>query len=147
MQSALKASMEKHTMYLINCFKSIFAVLLLLAISACSVDVPTVTPNQAAKLFSDKQAIIVDVREQAEWDEQHIDGAIFIPLNQIESRMSELAQYKDSPVVVQCRSGKRSNIAGAKLIDAGFTKIYNLDGGILAWDKQGLETVNATPKP
>lgn len=125
-----------------NFIKSVFTILLVLVISACSTDVPTVTPNQAAKLFSDKQAVIVDVREQAEWDEQHIDGAIFIPLNQVENRMSDLAQYKDSPIIVQCRSGKRSKVAGAKLIDAGFTKVYNLDGGILAWDKQGLETVH-----
>lgn len=126
-----------------NFIKSVFTILLVLVISACSTDVPTVTPNQAAKLFSDKQAVIVDVREQAEWDEQHIDGAIFIPLNQVENRMSDLAQYKDSPIIVQCRSGKRSKVAGAKLINAGFTKVYNLDGGILAWDKQGLETVHA----
>ncbi len=139
--------MEKHAMYMINFIKSAFAILLVFVITACSTDVPTVTPNQAAQLFSDKEAVIVDVREQAEWDEQHIDGAIFIPLNQVESRMSELAQYKDSPIIVQCRSGKRSNIAGAKLIDAGFTKVYNLEGGILAWDKQGLETVNTRPKP
>jgi len=125
-----------------NFIKSVFTILLVLVISACSTDVPTVTPNQAAKLFSDKQAVIVDVREQAEWDEQHIDGAIFIPLNQVENRMSDLAQYKYSPIIVQCRSGKRSKVAGAKLINAGFTKVYNLDGGILAWDKQGLETVH-----
>lgn len=124
-----------------NFIKSILAILLVFFITACSTDVPTVSPNQAAQLFSDQQAVIVDVREQAEWDEQHIDGAIFIPLNQVESRMSELAQYKDSPIIVQCRSGRRSNIAGAKLIDAGFTKVYNLEGGILAWDKQGLDTV------
>ncbi|MCH9798337.1 MAG: rhodanese-like domain-containing protein [Betaproteobacteria bacterium] len=124
-----------------NFIKFILAILLAFSISACSTDVPTVSPNQAAQLFSDQQAVIVDVREQAEWDEQHIDGAIFIPLNQVENRMSELTQYKDSPIIVQCRSGRRSNIAGAKLIDAGFTKVYNLEGGILAWDKQGLETV------
>lgn len=136
-------------MYRTNFFKSTFSFLLLLCLSACSTDVPTVSPEQAANMLSNKQAIMIDVREQSEWDEQHIEGAIFIPLDQVESRMSEIAQYKDSPIIMQCRSGKRSKVAGGQLIDAGFTKVYNLDGGILAWNKQGLDTIRgaATTKP
>jgi len=110
----------------------------------CAPDVPTVTPNQAAELFANKQAIIVDVREQDEWDEQHIEGAIFIPLDQVESRIGELAQYKDSRIIMQCRSGRRSDIAGTTLIKAGFSDVVNLEGGILAWDAQGLATVRGT---
>ena len=49
-------------------------------------------------------------------------------------------RYKDSNVVVQCRSGKRSAKAASTLQDAGFTKVYNLTGGIIAWDKDGLAT-------
>lgn len=117
-----------------------------LLLFACAPNVPTITPNQAAELYHDKQAIIIDVREQDEWNEQHIEGAIFIPLGEVEGRIGELAQYKDSTIIMQCRSGRRSNIAGASLIKAGFSKVYNLEGGILAWDKQGLGTVNGTAK-
>ena len=90
------------------------------------------------------EAIIVDVREQDERNEEYIAGTLFIPLAQLENRMSELAKYKNSPIIVQCRSGRRSNIAGANLIKAGFKKVLNLDGGILAWSKQGLTTVKGS---
>lgn len=133
-------------MYLNNRIKSALTLLLILLMSACSTDVPVVSPNQASEMLSNKQAVIIDVREQKERDEQHIESSIFIPLDQLESRMSELMQYKDRPIIMQCRSGRRSNIAGGRLIDAGFTKVYNLDGGILAWDKQGLGTVRGVLK-
>jgi rhodanese-related sulfurtransferase len=103
-------------------------------------DLPTISPKEAAAMFSEQKAIIVDVREDNEWNEGHIAGAIHIPLAQVASRLSELAQYKDSNVVVQCRSGKRSAKAASTLQEAGFTKVYNLTGGIIAWDKDGLKT-------
>lgn len=107
-------------------------------------DLPSVTPKEASAMFSEKNAIIVDVREDSEWKEQHIAGAIHIPLVQVASRLSELAQYKDTNVVVQCRSGKRSAKAASTLQDAGFNKVYNLTGGIIAWDKDGLATTKSS---
>lgn len=128
-------------MHLIQLFKVVVCMLLSMMIAACSNDVPAVTPNQAADMLNKKEAIIVDVRELDERNEEHIRGTLFIPLAQLESRIGELAQYKNSPIILQCRSGKRSNIAGASLIKAGFKKVLNMDGGILAWNKQGLATV------
>jgi len=78
-----------------------------------------------------------------EWNEQHIAGAIFIPLGEVESRLEELAAYKNSTVIMQCRSGRRSAKAAKTLIDAGFQDVYNLKGGILAWDKAGQTTVSS----
>lgn len=100
----------------------------------------SVTPKEAATMFSKQQAIIVDVREDSEWNEGHIAGAIHIPLAQVESRLSELAQYKNSTVITQCRSGKRSAKAASKLQEAGFSNVLNLTGGILAWNNDGLKT-------
>jgi rhodanese-related sulfurtransferase len=91
-------------------------------------------------MFAEKKAIILDVRELHEWQAQHIAGAIHIPLAQVEARLSELSQYKDSPVIVQCRSGKRSAKAASRLQAAGFTQVYNLTGGIIAWTDDGLKT-------
>ncbi len=101
----------------------------------------SITPKEAAILFSEQKAIIVDVREDSEWNEGHIAGAMHIPLAQVESRLSELAQYKNSTVIAQCRSGKRSAKAATILQAAGFTKVFNLDGGIIAWGNNGLKTV------
>jgi rhodanese-related sulfurtransferase len=128
-------------MYLIKLLKLVSSILVPLLMVACSNDVATVSPNQAADMLTKKQAIIVDVREQDERNEEYIEGTLFIPLAQLESRLDELAAYKDRPIIVQCRSGRRSNIAGASLLKAGFKQVLNLDGGILAWNKQGLATV------
>lgn len=103
-------------------------------------NIASISPSEAAKMFSEQKAIIVDVREDDEWKAQHIAGAIHIPLAQVESRLGELTQYKDSTVIMQCRSGKRSAKAAGTLQAAGFTKVYNLTGGIIAWDKDGLST-------
>lgn len=100
----------------------------------------SITPNEAATMFSEQQAIIVDVREDSEWNEEHIAGAIHIPLAQVESRLSELTQYKNSTVITQCRSGKRSAKAAGMLQAAGFNKVLNLTGGIVAWNNDGLKT-------
>ena len=107
---------------------------------ADSGEVESISPKEAAAMYTGQKAVIVDVREDSEWNEQHIPGAIHIPLGQLSERLSELKQYKDSPVITQCRSGGRSAQAFDVLKSAGFSKVYNMDGGIMAWDKAGLKT-------
>ncbi len=126
---------------MLNQLKVSLSVIAIAFLAGCSSPVASVTPNEAATMFSGKKAVIVDVRENDEWNAGHIEGAIHIPLAQVETRLSELAQYKDSPVILQCRSGKRSAKATTTLINAGFTQAYNLTGGILAWGGAGLKTV------
>jgi rhodanese-related sulfurtransferase len=100
----------------------------------------SVSPKEASVMHVEQKAVIVDVREDKEWNEHHIPGAVHIPLPQLNERLSELKQYKDSPVITQCRGGKRSAEAQIALKSAGFSKVYNMDGGIQAWDKEGLAT-------
>lgn len=103
-------------------------------------EIASVSPKEASAMYTGKKAIIVDVREDSEWNEQHIPGAIHIPLAQLNGRLSELKQYKDSPVITQCKAGGRSARALELLKSAGFSKVYNMDGGIMAWDEAGLKT-------
>ncbi len=78
--------------------------------------------------------VILDVREQWEYDENHLCNAILIPVIHIETRISELEPYKDTEIIVYCRSGSRSVIASQNLVDNhNFNKIYNMLGGINAW--------------
>lgn len=103
-------------------------------------DTERVSPKEASTLTSEKQAVIVDVREDDEWNGEHIAGAIHIPLNQLDARLPELQQYKDTTIITQCRSGKRSLKALELLKSAGFSKVSSMDGGIVAWSKDGLAT-------
>jgi sulfur-carrier protein adenylyltransferase/sulfurtransferase len=78
--------------------------------------------------------VIVDVREQAEFDICRIPGAILIPLTQLPARLNELDRRQE--IVLQCKVGGRSAMATAFLRAAGFTHARNLKGGILAWIDQ-----------
>ncbi|MDD5322364.1 MAG: rhodanese-like domain-containing protein [Methylococcales bacterium] len=103
-------------------------------------EIESVSPKHASAMYTGKKAVIVDVREDSEWNKQHIPGAIHIPFAQLSERLPELKQYKDSTVITQCKTGGRSARALDVLKSAGFSKVYNMDGGIVAWDKAGLKT-------
>ncbi|MFZ2450630.1 MAG: rhodanese-like domain-containing protein [Methylovulum miyakonense] len=120
------------------CCSGVFALLLWGSSNAVVRADAGVSPKEAAAMQSSKNAIIVDVREDNEWQEQHIPGALHIPLSQLDSRMGELKGRQHGAIVMQCRSGKRSAKAQAALQSAGFANVYNMEGGLLAWQQQGL---------
>jgi len=97
-----------------------------------------VGPQEAVLLFNHEDALVLDVREQSEWADGHIGKAKHIPLGQLKTRLTELEKYKDKPIVVVCRSGNRSGSACGTMKKAGFEKMYNLAGGMIAWEQAGL---------
>ncbi len=107
---------------------------------AQAIDVATlprdVDVQTAAALRERPDVVILDVREQNEWDEGHIPGAVFMPMGEVPSRLSEIPT--DKTVIVQCRSGNRSNQVTDYLRGQGFTNVHNLSGGINAWQSAGL---------
>jgi len=123
------------------CQLSFIVLLMACAVAKAEMnEADSISPKQAFVMYAEQKAVIVDVREDSEWNEQHIPGAIHIPLAQLNGRISELKQYKDTPVITQCKAGGRSAKALEVLKSVGFTKVYNMDGGIMAWDKAGLKT-------
>ncbi|HML39127.1 MAG TPA: rhodanese-like domain-containing protein [Bellilinea sp.] len=98
-----------------------------------------ITVAEAAQL-RDQGAFILDVREQDEWNDYHIPGATLIPLGELSSRLNEVPQ--DQTVVVVCRSGNRSASGRDILLNAGFTQVTSMAGGVSSWRSQGLETVS-----
>ncbi len=123
--------------------KIIILLASLFGISSVLADVPAVSPQQAAQMQSEQNAVIIDVRENDEWNAGHIDNAIHIPLNDIQNRLKELAKYQNQPVITQCRSGTRSARAADILAKSGFTNVHNMDGGLNAWQKANLKTIQA----
>lgn len=76
-------------------------------------------------------AILLDVREEAEYAFGHIEGAKSIPMGELERQMNELE--KDKSIYVICRTGKRSDLAAQKLADNGFTNVWNVIPGMTQW--------------
>ena len=92
-----------------------------------------ITPEEAKKIMdSGEEHIILDTREQDEFDEGHIPGAILIPYTEIEERSEEMLPDKDAQILVYCRSGRRSKIASESLSKLGYTNVKEF-GGIIDW--------------
>jgi rhodanese-related sulfurtransferase len=88
-------------------------------------------------------AFFLDVRTQDEWDQGHIARSKLIPLDDLESRLSELSM--DGDIVVVCRSGLRSRDGVNILQKAGFTRVTCMSGGILAWTAAGYSLESGMP--
>jgi rhodanese-related sulfurtransferase len=95
-----------------------------------------VTPQQAHHALSSGDAVLIDVRETWEWDEQHIPGAALIPLGELPERLSEIPDDRD--VYVHCRLGARSRNAVDFLHEHGRPRAINVVGGIEGWEQAGL---------
>ena len=92
-----------------------------------------ITQEDAKEMMDTQEVIILDVREQAEYDSGHIPGAVLLPVGTIdETTAAEVIPEKDSTVLVYCRSGNRSKTASSTLAELGYTSIYEF-GGINTW--------------
>jgi rhodanese-related sulfurtransferase len=101
-------------------------------------DKSAVDPSAATELINSKEAVVVDVRPAADYNKGHIINAINIPSNGFASQMGALNKHKGKPIIVSCRSGAQSSGACQTLKKAGFEEVYNLKGGILAWQSANL---------
>jgi sulfur dioxygenase len=98
-------------------------------------------PGQMLAMLEYRDApIIIDVREPHEYsgDLGHIPGSRLMPLRQLPHQTGELTPFKGKPIVLVCRAGVRSATAAALLTGLGFEQVYNLRGGMLAWNKEQL---------
>jgi rhodanese-related sulfurtransferase len=86
-------------------------------------------------LASHPEALVLDVRNPDEWDGEygHIEGARLLPLPELADRAGELEDWKEKPIVLVCRSGRRSQTAAELLAGLGYQQVINLDGGMIAW--------------
>ncbi|AHE99722.1 rhodanese-like domain-containing protein [Thioalkalivibrio paradoxus] len=95
-------------------------------------------PSEAVRVMNREGALVLDVREDNELTGGRIAASRHIPMGVLKKRITDIERYKESPVVVYCRSGARSAVAASQLVSAGFTDVTNLQGGIQAWQSAGL---------
>jgi sulfur-carrier protein adenylyltransferase/sulfurtransferase len=91
-------------------------------------------------LDSAESPVLVDVREQDEWDEGHIPGAIHVPRGYLESRIEQAAPDRTKPVVLYCAGGNRSAFAAKTLEELGYENVSSLAGGYTDWKRNGFPT-------
>jgi phage shock protein E len=132
----------------------VFSILLVLILAACGggetavsestdlangeLNLPdTVDVQTVADIMNREDVILIDVREQYEYDEAHIPGITLIPLGEVPQRLDEIPT--DKTVIMTCRSGNRSGQATDFLRKNGFDNVHNMAGGINAWQSAGLD--------
>jgi sulfur-carrier protein adenylyltransferase/sulfurtransferase len=101
------------------------------------------SPALVAALESHSPPVVVDVREQSEWDEGHIPSAVHVPRGHLESRIERIAPDREAPVVLYCASGNRSAFAAKTLGELGYENVSSLASGYTGWKRDGFPTVVA----
>jgi hydroxyacylglutathione hydrolase len=102
-----------------------------------------ITPQQLAEPLRKGELSVIDVRTRDEWEEGHLPGARHIPLGNLPAHLAELPA---GPLVMQCHTGSRSAIA-ASIVAARGREVWNLDGGIAAWQRAGYAVETTDPAP
>jgi rhodanese-related sulfurtransferase len=98
----------------------------------------SIQPYEAALLINHEDAVVLDVREENEYKQGHIINSVHIPLGKLSERIGRLEKYRSRPIITSCASGSRSAQMCSKLRKQGFEKVYNLKGGIYAWQNASL---------
>jgi molybdopterin/thiamine biosynthesis adenylyltransferase/rhodanese-related sulfurtransferase len=101
-------------------------------------EISEIDATQARDRIDSGEPVVVDVREQDEWDEGHIAGAVHIPRGHLESRIERLAPDTSRPVIVYCSAGNRSAFAAKTLADLGYEDVVSLAGGFTDWKRNGF---------
>ncbi len=99
-----------------------------------------VSSLQATQLINQGKTTILDVRDAVQFNAAHLRGSKNIPLKELPSRIEELAKFKSKTLIVVCQSGFSSSKATAQLKKHDFNTVFSLDGGLDAWQAQGLPT-------
>ena len=94
--------------------------------------------TEATRLINSEDALVVDVRTDAEFRPGHIINAINVPEKQLDSNLDKLEKYREKPLIMVCRTGQIASRVGSALKKKGFDKVHVLEGGLMAWESANL---------
>jgi rhodanese-related sulfurtransferase len=93
---------------------------------------------EATRLMNQSNTLVLDIRDDKDFAAGHLPRARHIPLKALEGRVAEIQKFKEKPVLVTCRTGNRSASAVRALQRLGFTQVFQLKGGLAAWEQASL---------
>lgn len=100
-----------------------------------------ISAPELTRLVNQQSAVVIDVREKADFSKGHIVDSISMPYAKVKDRVAELNKYKESPVIVVDSMGQHSGMVGKQLKEAGLTQVLRLKGGLGTWTGDGLPLV------
>lgn len=102
---------------------------------------PSLSTAQLINQVNQQQAVVIDLRDSAEFSAGHIVDALNIPHAKLESRTAELESYRDRPLILVCKMGQHSGASGKLLTAKGFSNVSRLSGGMMEWKSSQLPLV------
>ena len=125
-------------MFLVMIFAVLIATLIGNEIARLFRGYRELTPAALTQLINRESPLLVDLSAAADFDKAHIPGARNVQMSQFDPENKELVGIKDKPVAVYCKSGTTSAQAAARLVKAGFQKVFWLGGGLASWREANL---------
>jgi rhodanese-related sulfurtransferase len=105
--------------------------------------VTEISPNESVEKAKNGEAVIIDVRDQDEWDEEHIANAIHLSRGTIELDIEEKVTDPNAVIICHCGGGGRSALAAESLRKMGYKNVRSMAGGLKAWKAAGLPVTNS----
>ncbi|MFY0699441.1 MAG: rhodanese-like domain-containing protein [Bermanella sp.] len=136
--------MEKLLEFVVNNWMLVSALLGLFALLAWDSGQkagPKVSTHEATRLINQSNALVLDIREKADFKAGHVVDSVNIPNAQVTNRISELEKHKTDPIIVVCKTGQTASAASKALKDNGFEQVFRLSGGIMEWTNSNLPLV------
>lgn len=97
------------------------------------------TPGELTQLINRENALVIDLSSYADYEKAHIPGSKHVAMSQFDPETNkDLSKAKELPVVAVCKDGRNSDKAAARLVKAGFQKVYTLGGGVYSWQQAQL---------
>ena len=97
-----------------------------------------ISPNEAVQCMNREKGVVIDVSSTEEFAASHINGAVNVPLDQLEARLPSAVKNKSLPLILVCAAGSRSQRAQAVAQKLGYEKVHSLQGGLKAWKEANL---------
>ena len=129
--------------------KALACLPVFLLLFACNAAPAGVEEISADELLSapPADALVLDVRSAEEFASGHVPRAVNIPHSELATRLSELPESRNAPVIVYCESGKRAGMAADVLLDAGYGRVLHLAGDMKGWREAGRPTAQEVALP
>jgi rhodanese-related sulfurtransferase len=127
-----------NNIYLVAAFVVLLTLVIFNEMKIATQRFASLTPAAAVQLMNNEDVVVLDVREASETAAGKISKAIQIPVGAVKTRISELEKHKDKTLLVYCKTGARAGGACKELGQHGFDKVYNLNGGLQAWQEAHL---------
>ena len=102
-----------------------------------------ISPTEAVQCMNREKGLVIDVCSAEEFAASHINGAVNVPLDQLEAKLPGVAKNKSTPLILVCAAGARSKRAQAMAQKLGYEKVHSLQGGLTAWKEANLPVVKA----